>query len=97
MTKKEKLIEQIQDLANELILTSNDLFQDKKEEIIINKEIIEVENCVDVWSEKGTIKISKIGGEIHYLIPYPISGYDLDLIKQKYWSEINDAINFLNS
>jgi hypothetical protein len=97
MTKKEKLIEQIQDLANELILTSNDLFQDKKEEIIINKEVIEIENCIDIWSEKGTIKVSKIGGEIHYLIPYPISGYDFDLIKQKYWSEINEAINFLNS
>jgi len=97
MTKKEKLIEQIQDLANELILTSNDLFQDKKEEIIINKEVVEIENCVDVWSELGTIKVSKIGGEIHYLIPYLISGYDLDIIKQKYWSEINDAINFLNS
>jgi hypothetical protein len=97
MTKKEKLIEQIQDLANELILTSNDLFQDKKEEITIIKEVVEVENCVDVWSEKGTIKLTKINAAIYFLTPYNVSGYDLDLIKQKYWLEINEAILLLNS
>lgn len=94
---KENLIQEIRNLSNILSQVSNDLFEDKKEEILVTKEIIEVENCIDIWSEVGTIKISKVGNQIYYLVPLGVSGYDLDVIKQKYWAEIMEAINTLNN